>query len=358
MADAPIVPPPEPVSTEAQASTPPPAPNAGEAAVGTSPQGDAQPSAHADSADKAPVPDPAVAREAFFAKWKQEDPKTETPEAKTPDEEKEPEETAPTAADPDDNAETAAEEMATKSPAEVRKRHKKLADQRNEARAKLAEAEPLAQLGTDIITTASQAGWTPQQYVQVMQTVVAAQRGDPAAIARLQGLVKIPAPQTTWTSEDEAVLTDLVATGDITGEAAKAIRVRVLKGQSAVQPPAPQAPPVAPPVQQRQQAPPVDVTPKIADALDRATKGVSEADLPKIDAEIKKELGVYRQRHPELARESYPAVIEAIASGIVQRHKAAARQVPAIRPSLRPGSTPTPPTTGQTSTKESFFSKW
>jgi hypothetical protein len=354
MADDPLVPPPEPVSTEAPASTSPPSPNPGEAAPGSASTEAVQPSAPADAAGKAPVSDPAKAREEFFAKWKEEDPKTETPEAQPAEEGKEEPGDAASAAGPVDSEpeiEKITNEVASKSsPGEIRKWHNKLVTQRNEARAKIAEIEPLAQLGTDIITTSSAAGWTPKQYVQVMQATVAAHKGDPNAKAQIRAFLGIQAaPAQAWTTEDDNVLTDLVSTGDITGEAAKTLRARFAKA-------APVAPPVQPPVQRQ---PPQDVTPKIADALERATKGVSEADLPVIDAQIKKELDVYRQRHPELSRESYPAVIEAIASGIVQRHKAA-RQAPAIRQTLRPGSTPTKtPTNGQqTSTKEAFFSRW
>lgn len=361
MADDPIVPPPEPVSTETPVPEAQPTPSTGEAAAGSASQEATQPSASAEPAGKAPAPDPNKAREEFFAKWKEEDPKTKPPEAEpAAEEEKAPEAVAEPAEDSEPDPAEITNEVASKtSPGEIRRRHNKLVQQRNEARGKLAELEPLAQLGTDIITTSSAAGWTPKQYVQVMQAAVAAHRGDPTARAQLQTFLGLQPAQTqpVWSTEDENILTDLVSSGDITGEAAKTLRARFAKAAQ-VAPAAPatqQTPPPAPPRQ-----PPQDITPRIADALERATKGISEADLPKIDAEIKRELDTYRQRHPELSREAYPAVIEAIASGVAARHKAATRQVPVIRQSLRPGSTPTKtPTTGtQTSAKEAFFSRW
>ena len=350
-------PPPNPeneAAAQPAASSPPPESEA-TATPGSPPSADnPQPGAESTPAAN------EQAREAFFAKWTKDETKTDPPAE--PVEEKPAPETAatPPPAEPPEPLELLTQESAAKlSPGEVRRKVNRLLDRVKQAEAKVAEQDELAQLGTDVITTAKSAGWTPAQYVQVMQNVSGAMAGDPAALARVRQAFDIKPTQAApaWGQDDEAWITDAVAAGDMTVEAAKQLRQRMTQRQAAPPAPAPAPPPPAVPAPR--QANPAALNEQIGEALERATAGLPETDVAKVDEQVKKELIAHRKKHPNLPREAYPAVIEAIASGIVARHKAAAPRAPVIRQALTPTpSSPSTPGGTKASPKDEFFSRW
>ncbi len=314
--------------------------------------------------------DSTAARDAFFAKWKPAD--NHTPSATTlPDATPGAAETqADTDTDTDTDSGTRGtddddgpitNDVAAKDgiadPSKFRRKYNKM-------REKLAEAEGLADLGTDILTTCAAIGWTPQQYVQTMQLHAAASKGDPKALEELRRLVggASPAPAApAWTAADDDWLVEQVANGDMSKDAAKALRSRYTKAAATPAPaPAPQAPapqpqrssPPPPPAQGWTEAQAAAGRAAITKARADALAGLSDVDRQKIDAEAAKLVAQHKGSHPD----AWGAIVRSTIQGVIARHKAAAQNVP-IRTTARPSTTATAPAAPKTA-REAFEAKW
>ena len=240
---------------------------------------------------------------------------------------------------------------------------RKLAKKHKKVLGRLKRAEPLADLGADIITTCETHGWDPKDYVRFMRLGARARTGDAAALQELRRELGADEMQTvaqrTWGVEDEKWLGQAIANGDIAAEKADEVRARF---QSAPPASAPKPPPVAAPPQPQQQptAAPEDRAAvergktEIRDAFDRHTTGLGEADKTRVRTELLAKLKSYGNRHPD----SWGAIADNLTAGIVQRMRAAAAPVKApSSPPLRPGGS-TPATPAPKTAREGFLQKW
>lgn len=355
--------PPAPATQEANTGRQPPVGGAPQGASEAPPTGGDSGKAQQAATETPSAPsDPSKARDAFFAKYTNDSkPTTDTPappsDAPATEPPETPDDKAPESEEDDDILKmppaTNEDFAGAKDPGKRRRAY-------NKARERLAESEPLADLGMDIITTCQAANWDPKDYVRTMQIHAAARRGDPAALAALRQMVGSPAPAgNTWKPEYDDWLTDEVGNGNLSLDMAKSIREKFKSHTVPQQPQAQQQAPQAPTFQPQSQQPAGFTQAQvqrgnsaIAAARERCLADVNAADRQRIDDEAMKIVAKHKGSHPD----AWGAIVENAINGVKGKYKAASQAAP-IRQTIRPTTQPTTPTAPK-SAREAFEQKW